>query len=378
MLAVDVAQEVPVPLAARFECRPGELVALTGPSGSGKTTLLRCIAGLMHPRAGRIECGGARWFDAAAGVRLSAQQRRVGLVFQHYALFPHLTARMNVALASGRADPRAHAGELLARLGLAGLAERRPAELSGGQQQRVALARALARDPAVLLLDEPFSAVDQPARHDLYRELAEVHRALALPIVLVTHDLNEARRLADRLVILDRGRTLQQGTPAHVLSQPRNARVAELVGIRNHFEGVFRQTDEPGWGRLEWGPGQRLALRVRDKGRVEDGAAVTWVVAAEHLAVHAAPPEGPNVLPATLEEALPLGDMALCRFAIEGVAAPVQLHQPTAALQRGQLALGTAAYLQFDPAGVHIMPRRDTPQPPPPARGVGPVPPAAA
>jgi molybdate transport system ATP-binding protein len=360
MLSVDVEQAAPVPLAAHFECQPGELVALVGPSGSGKSTLLRCIAGLMHPRQGRIVCHGERWFDADGGVRVPAQRRRVGLVFQHYALFPHLSALMNVALASSRADPRGHAAEVLDRLGLHGLHERRPAALSGGQQQRVALARALAREPAVLLLDEPFSAVDQPARHDLYHELAALHRTVALPIVLVTHDLNEARRLADRLVILDRGRTLQQGTPSHVLSQPRNARVAELVGIQNHFEGVFRHTGEPGWARLDWGPGARLTLRVRDKGRIEDAAAVTWVVAAEHVGVHATPPAGDNVQPATLVEALPLGDIALCRFEMEGVTRSVHLHQPTAALQRGDIAVGRTVYLQFEPAGVHIMPRRDT------------------
>ncbi|HEX6704036.1 MAG TPA: ABC transporter ATP-binding protein [Albitalea sp.] len=358
MLSVDVEQAAPVPLAARFDCAAGELVALVGPSGSGKSTLLRCIAGLTHPHRGTIVCRDRTWFDAAAGVRWSAQQRRVGLVFQHYALFPHLRALDNVALASGRPDPQAHARELLGRLGLDGLGARRPAELSGGQQQRVALARALAREPEVLLLDEPFSAVDQPARHDLYHELAALHRAVALPIVLVTHDLHEARRLADRMVILDRGRTLQQGTPAQVLSQPRNARVAELVGIRNHFEGRFHHTGEAGWARLAWGRDEVLALRVRDKGRIEDGVAVTWVVAAEHLGVHASPPSGPNVHRATLVEALPLGDIALCRFEVAGADAAVQLHQATSTLQRGELAVGREVFLQFDPNGVHIMPRR--------------------
>jgi molybdate transport system ATP-binding protein len=355
MLEVDVQQAAPVPLAARFECEPGELVALVGPSGSGKSTLLRCVAGLMHP-AGRIRCHGETWLDTAAGVRQPAQQRRVGLVFQHYALFPHLSAEANVALASGRAQPRAHATELLARLGLASLAGRRPGELSGGQQQRVALARALAREPQVLLLDEPFSAVDQPARHALYRELAELHRVTAMPIVLVTHDLNEARHLADRMVILDRGRTLQQGAPQQVLAQPRNARVAELVGIRNHFEGVFQRTGEPGWGRLQWRGA--VQLRVRDKGLIADATPVTWVVPAEHVGVHDAPPAGPNVLPATLAEALPLGDIALCRFEVTGTDEAIHLHQPTARLQRGELAAGRPLFLQLDAEGVHIMPRR--------------------
>ncbi|HJV63779.1 MAG TPA: ABC transporter ATP-binding protein [Albitalea sp.] len=358
MLSVDVEQAAPVPLAARFECRAGELLALVGPSGSGKSTLLRCIAGLTHPARGRISCRGRTWLDSERHLRVPAQQRRVGLVFQHYALFPHLDALHNVALASGRADPLAHADELLRRLGLEGLGARRPAQLSGGQQQRVALARALAREPEVLLLDEPFSAVDQPARHELYRELAELHRSVALPIVLVTHDLHEARRLADRMVILDRGRSLQQGTPAQVLSQPRNARVAELVGIQNHFEGVFHRGDEAGWGRLRWGGEAGIDLRVRDKGRIDDATAVTWVVPAEYIGVHREPPAGANVQRARLAEALPLGDIALCRFELAGVPAAVHLHQPTAALQRGELAVGADLFLQFDPAGVHIMPRR--------------------
>jgi molybdate transport system ATP-binding protein len=356
MLSVDVQQATPVPLDARFECRPGELVALVGPSGSGKSTLLRCIAGLMHPARGHIACREQTWLDTARSVRLPPQRRRVGLVFQHYALFPHLSALRNVALASGRSAAMAHAGELLSRLGLDGLGARRPSELSGGQQQRVALARALAREPDVLLLDEPFSAVDQPARHELYRELAELHRSVALPIVLVTHDLHEARRLADRMVILDRGETLQQGTPPQVLSQPRNSRVAALVGIQNHFDGVFRHGDTPGWGSLQWGPG--IKLRVRDKGRIGDGMPVTWVVAAEHIGVHREAPQGVNVQRALLAEALPLGDIALCRFELPQAAAVVQLHQATAALQRGELVVGREFFLQFDPAGVHIMPRR--------------------
>jgi len=363
MLSVEIEQAAPVPLHAKFDCRPGELVALVGPSGSGKSTLLRCIAGLAHPSRGRIGCGDRAWFDAAAGVRLPPQQRRVGLVFQHYALFPHLDALHNVALASSRPDAAGHAAQLLDRLGLQGLSGRRPSQLSGGQQQRVALARALAREPEVLLLDEPFSAVDQPARHALYRELAELHRGVPLPIVLVTHDLDEARRLADRLVIVDRGLTLQQGTPAQVLSQPRNARVAELVGIQNHFEGVFRHGDEPGWGRLQWGAAGGPQLRVRDKRRIEHEAAVSWVIPAEHISVHRAPPEGPNVQRARLAEALVLGDIALCRFELADGGATVQLHETTAQLQRGELVVGGEVYLQLDPAGLHIMPRRGL-QPP--------------
>ena len=257
-LQVTLQNALPMRLDAAFDCAPGELLALVGPSGSGKTSLLRAVAGLLKTRSlqGRITVGGDTWFDSARGIDLAPQQRHAGFVFQHYALFPHLSALENVALAAGPGQAAGLPRALFERLGLAGLERRRPAQLSGGQQQRVALARALAREPRVLLLDEPFSAVDAPARQALYRELAALRESLSTPMVLVTHDLGEARRLADRVVILDAGCTLQTGTPAHVFASPRNARVAELVGIHNHFRGRFHK-QEPGWGRLDWGDGER-------------------------------------------------------------------------------------------------------------------------
>ncbi|HET7135511.1 MAG TPA: ATP-binding cassette domain-containing protein, partial [Casimicrobiaceae bacterium] len=189
-LAVAVSQQSPIPLEASFDCGPGELLALTGPSGSGKSTLLRCIAGIDRSAHGTIACAGRVWLDSVRGVNLSPQARNVGIVFQHYALFPHLTALGNVIAALGHRPRAARAGrarELLASVHLAGLEHRRPAELSGGQQQRVAMARALARDPLALLLDEPFAAVDRVTRQKLYRELAQLRSTLRMPIVLVTH-----------------------------------------------------------------------------------------------------------------------------------------------------------------------------------------------
>ncbi|MBM3398784.1 MAG: ABC transporter ATP-binding protein, partial [Betaproteobacteria bacterium] len=265
-LQVQLRTASPIRLEAEFDCGAGELVALVGPSGSGKTSMLRAIAGLWTPSdiQGQIRVAGQAWLDTAAGVQLSPQARRAGLVFQHYALFPHMTARANVALAAGPGWSEEDVQTLLTRLGLAELGQRRPSQLSGGQQQRVALARALVRVmpmptmalaatpqalPGVLLLDEPFSAVDAPTRQTLYRELAALRQKVSVPMVLVTHDLQEARRLADRVVIVDAGQTLQTGEPARVFASPRNARVAELVGIQNHFEGRFFKS-EPGWGRL--------------------------------------------------------------------------------------------------------------------------------
>ncbi len=215
-LQVTLKQDGPIPLDVELSCQPGELLALIGPSGSGKTTTLRCIAGLYRPAAGSIVAGGETWLDTAAGIDMTPQARRVGLVFQDYALFPHLCARDNVRLALLHlAEPARteRAESLLARVHLNGLEARRPDQLSGGERQRVALARALARDPKVLLLDEPFSAVDRMTREPLKEELAALHRSLDIPIVLVTHDLEEAQALADRICILHAGTTLQIGTP---------------------------------------------------------------------------------------------------------------------------------------------------------------------
>jgi molybdate transport system ATP-binding protein len=233
-LVVRVQQSTPIPLAADLTCNAGELVALVGPSGSGKTTILRTIAGLYRPHKGYVSCGGKVWLDTVARCNLPPYQRRVGLVFQSYALFPHMTALGNVTAAlahrpSGERVSRARA--LLKLMHLDGLEARRPSTLSGGEQQRVAVARALAREPEVLLLDEPFSAVDRRTRRGLYDELGDLRTKVSVPILLVTHDLDEAAKLADRLCVLDRGEILQTGRPADVLAAPVSARVRGALDL---------------------------------------------------------------------------------------------------------------------------------------------------
>ncbi|MEQ8281732.1 MAG: ABC transporter ATP-binding protein [Parvibaculum sp.] len=233
-LTVRLRQDAPIPLDVAFSVAPGEAMALVGPSGSGKTTTLRAIAGLYHAAEGRIACNGATWFDSVAGLHLPARQRRAGLVFQSYALFPHLTALANVMEALGdtpRETRRAAATALLARVHLDGLEDRRPAQLSGGEQQRVAVARALARRPDVLLLDEPFSAVDRVTRRKLRRELAELRRDLPMPVVLVTHDLDDVTRLADRICVMHKGCILQSGSVSDVMARPASAEIAELLDL---------------------------------------------------------------------------------------------------------------------------------------------------
>ncbi len=202
-----------------------ETVALVGPSGSGKTTLLRAAAGLVRPARGRIACGDAVWFDGARGIDRRPEERSVGLVFQDYALFPHLSVAGNVAFGG-----RARAGELLERLRLTHLATARPAELSGGERQRVALARALAREPKVLLLDEPMAALDPHTRATVRAELHELLRELALPTLLVTHDFEDAAALAARAGVLVDGRLRQLAPPAELVAAPADPFVAALAG----------------------------------------------------------------------------------------------------------------------------------------------------
>jgi len=231
----------------------------SGRSGSGKSSILRCVAGLHKPQHGEVRCSDKIWFNSEQDIDTSPQQRRVGMVFQHFALFPHLSVIENVMLPLRHLPPgnrRQRAEEFLQRVNLKGLESRLPSTLSGGQQQRVALARALARDPAVLLLDEPFSAVDHVTRRKLRMEALQLTRSLNIPVILVTHDLDEACMLANRISVLHNGSTLQNGTPDEVMKQPTSATVARLIDMRNLFEGtVLGHDPEHSCTRLAWAGG---------------------------------------------------------------------------------------------------------------------------
>jgi molybdate transport system ATP-binding protein len=224
----------------------GNVVAVLGPNGAGKTTLLRVLAGLVPLADGRVVLDGQALEDTRSGVYVRPEQRPIGVVFQQYLLFPHLTALDNVAFGlrchgRSQAEARQRAGEWLERVGLGDRAAARPAAQTGGEAQRVALARALAIEPRVLLLDEPLSALDVSTRADVRRTLRRHLEAFRGVRLLVTHDPLEAMALADRLVVLERGRVVQSGSPTQVAEQPRSSYVADLVGV-NLLRG--RATDD--------------------------------------------------------------------------------------------------------------------------------------
>ena len=360
-LSARLAQPAPIPLDAEIACRPGELLALVGPSGAGKTTILRALAGLIRPRQGRIACNGETWFDADAGVFLPPQRRRAGLVFQDYALFPHLSALGNVTAALGhveRSARDARARALLARVHLEGLEDRRPDALSGGQRQRVALARALAREPAVLLLDEPFAAVDQVTRRKLQRELALLRREIAAPTILVTHDLAEAAALADRMSVLHRGTTLQHGTPDEIANRPATPLVARLMDQPNVFAGTVAAR-RPAPLSLRWG---ELVLEAHDDGRFAPGASVAWMIPAAAIVLHrrGRPSRGEreNPVSGTIDELLFLGDTALLTLRIgAGTSGPLLTFSVSAhTARRNALAPGAAATVSLLADAIHLMP----------------------
>ncbi len=361
-LHVRLTQRAPIPLAAELDCAPGETLALVGPSGSGKSTILRCIAGLHRAREGRITCGAQTWFDTATGVDHVPQARSVGLVFQNYALFPHLSALANVTAAMSHLAPAerdARGRELLERVHLNGLEGRKPAALSGGQQQRVAVARALARDPQVLLLDEPFSAVDRVTRQKLYRELAELRRTLALPIVLVTHDLDEASMLADRMSILHRGRTLQTGTPREVMTRPVDPLVARLVDVRNVFEGRVIAAGD-GARALDW---QGRALEAMVPPAFADGTRVAWCIPMSGVLLHRVdrPSRGEreNPVDGVAAEIVTLGEDTTIALRVAGVGTPIWLRVPAHVAERNHVAVGKTLRVSLLTDALHVMPWRD-------------------
>ena len=358
MLRIKLSQSLPMPLQISLECAPGELHALVGPSGSGKTTVLRTIAGLRQCNVGKIECGSETWFQREEldriSTSLSAAERSCGFLFQQYALFPHLTALENVSIPlqnSGLSTTarKKIAREWLDRMGVEALADRLPHQLSGGQQQRVGLARALARQPNILLLDEPFSAIDAPTRQSLYKTLADLRKHLNIPILLVTHDLREASLLADRITVIDQGIGLQTAAPQTIFQKPRNSRVAQLVGINNIFHGIFDS------GQLSW-DGCEHTFSVTDKGKIPRNSRVAWVIPQSGVSVYGS--HANNSVSAIVESISSLGQIAVTQFRIENSENRVEWEASSAEVKRLQMVIGSQMHLEFDESQIHIMPLR--------------------
>jgi molybdate transport system ATP-binding protein len=312
-------------------------VALVGPSGAGKSSVLRAIAGLVRTR-GWIVCDGEAWLDGDRGVDLPPEERRVGLVFQEYALFPHLSVRANVAYAG-----RTRADELLERFGIAHLAKARPDELSGGERQRVALARALARDPRVLLLDEPLSALDAHTKSAVRTELQELLADLDIPVLLVTHDFEDAAALASSISVLVDGSLLQSGTAADLVAQPVNAFVASFTGAN-----VFRGRAEPsqnGSTRVNLADGSSINVADVVHGDVVV-AVYPWDITVGRTAPH---DSALNVIAAPIRTISELGNR------VRLTVGPVSAEITAESLARLELRVGETAYASFKATGIRVV-----------------------
>lgn len=315
----------------------GEVVAIAGPSGSGKTTLLRVIAGLEQPDAGRI------LFHDEDATDIHVRERKVGFVFQHYALFRHMTVFENIAFGL-RVRPRrerpkaaairARVQELLELVQLGGLADRYPSQLSGGQRQRVALARALAVEPKVLLLDEPFGALDAQVRKDLRRWLRRLHDEIHVTSVFVTHDQEEALEVADRIVVMNRGNIEQIGTPEEVYDHPATPFVYQFLGQVNLFHGRVAR------GKAHIGA---LEIPVPEHAETEDSAAIAYVRPHEWevLGQPAA-----DAIEARVEDIAIVGPAVRVEFTAQPSGTPVSVELDKARYRQLRLTRGAVSYLR--------------------------------
>jgi putative spermidine/putrescine transport system ATP-binding protein len=257
----------------------GELITVVGPSGCGKSTLLRLIAGLDTPT------GGSVFYQGRDITRLPAERRGMGVVFQNYALFPHMTVAENIDFGlrvrgAPQAQRRRVVEDMLDKLQLTALATRKPDQLSGGQQQRVALGRALAIEPAILLLDEPLTALDAQLREALRVELRRILDRFGITSIYVTHDQAEALSLGDRVIVLHGGRIAQIGTPHTIYQQPASSLVAQFIGISNHLQGIVRRTPD---GAYAEAAGAQLIVPLTLNGALADGAHIDLLIRPEDL-----------------------------------------------------------------------------------------------
>jgi molybdate transport system ATP-binding protein len=356
MLTLTVAKRLGTfSLDAEVSVGDRSTTVLVGESGSGKTTLLRLVAGLVTPDRGRIEVDGEAWFDDASGSNVDAAERAVGYVAQDYALFPHLTAADNVAfgLRAQRLPGRAVAARTAAaldRLGVAGLARRRPHELSGGQQQRIAIARAIVLEPRVLLLDEPLSALDVQTRRVIRGELRRLLAELPCATLLVTHSPAEALAFGEHVTVLEAGRVSQHGSREELMRRPRSPYVAEFLGV-NFFRGSLASTAAESTVRIATPQGELVIA-----GNGEGDTAV--VVHPRDVTLSLAVPGGTarNVFAGTIEEMVPEPPAGeLVRISL-GTTPPLIAEVTRPAVEELGLRPGLRVFASFKAAGVVVVP----------------------
>jgi ABC-type Fe3+/spermidine/putrescine transport system ATPase subunit len=343
--------DVPAVRGVSFSVQPGEQLTLLGPSGCGKTTTLRAIAGLEQPSAGEIRIGGAPVYSSAQGVNIPAEKRGLSMVFQSYAIWPHMTVFDNVAYGLRvRRESKQAIAEKVARaldmVQMRAFAERGASQLSGGQQQRVALARAFVFQPSVLLFDEPLSNLDAKLRADMRIELRELQHRLGITSVYVTHDLEEALAMSDRIVVMKDGLIAQVGSPGDIYNHPRNAFVADFVGSANLIRGKHRaDLDADGLIALETPGG--IVFGMAHGRPVSNG--LTFSVRTVHLALSAQKPAGArNVWKVAIERSVFQGDFSQTivlwgdqRLVIRGTMEP--------------LAEGSEAFMTVEPRRVVLL-----------------------
>jgi ABC-type Fe3+/spermidine/putrescine transport system ATPase subunit len=336
-----------------FSIEPGEMLCLLGPSGCGKTTTLRCVAGLETPDAGVIRLDGQVLADGTQGILVPPHRRRFGMVFQSYAVWPHLSVFENVRypLRFGARMTREEMGQrtrdALRLVRLEEHAERFPHQLSGGQQQRVALARALVMQPAALLFDEPLSNLDAKLREEMRSELADVQSRLRVPALYVTHDQAEAMALATRIAVMHQGRIRQEGTPGAIYRRPADDFVATFLGSTNLLPGVVEVREASGGVRVRTGAGI-LLLRVPVP--TETGSRVFVGIRPEHLRVHLQAPTCDAVLAGELVKVTFLGPFTDCVVTTGEVTLQVQVPGALAARR------GDRVYLTVEPDTCTLLP----------------------
>jgi ABC-type Fe3+/spermidine/putrescine transport system ATPase subunit len=335
----DDAKEMVAVAGLSLEIKEGEFFTLLGPSGCGKTTTLRMVAGLEDPDRGRIQLNDSVFFDSSARVNVAPHRRHLGMVFQSYAIWPHMTCAKNVAFPLTRARARTRSGERWSKkaindavqraldlVQLGHLASRPATDLSGGQQQRLALARALVADPPLMLLDEPLSNLDARLRDDMRIELKRMQRELGITTLYVTHDQSEALAMSSRIAVMNAGRLEQLGTPLEIYKSPRTKFVAEFIGQCNFLSATVRQDLGSGEWLLDTECGN---LVVEDRSALAVGDEVTVSVRPENVIVES-PPAGESSQPATrqgtLDAAAFLGDSVDYRIRVKDMMIRAKSH----------------------------------------------------